>query len=92
MVAAFDDGYGGYESKFCLLLELLNVKSTAVAHGGTNLCQSDGNIVLQRACIRNIRIYTFLEGKLLSTAQIITLPVAGTVGAFTPNTPCRRYR
>ena len=84
MCAAFNQAGCGNQSQLSLLLQLADVQSTAVAHGGTNLCQSQVYVVLQAACIRNVGVNAFFEGQLSCAAHIIALPVAGTAGAFTP--------
>lgn len=45
MGTAFDDGGGAYQGKASLVLELGNSECTAVAHGGLELEQGNGNVV-----------------------------------------------
>ena len=82
MGAALYDTGRGYQSQAGLLLQLRNAQGTAVAHGGANLAQGNANIILQAAGIRHIGVNAFLEGQLLGAAQVVTLPVAGTIGAL----------
>ena len=78
MCAALDDRGCGYQRDLCLLLELRNGQRAAVAHGGTYLAQGQAEVVLQRACVRNVGVNAFLEGQLLVAAHVVALPVAGT--------------
>ena len=84
MGAALNDTGRGYQSQAGLLLQLRNAQGTAVAHGRTDLAQGNAHIVLQAAGIRHVGVNALLEGQLLGTAQVITLPVAGTIGALAP--------
>ena len=82
--AAFNNTYRGYKRELRFILQFLDVERAAVAHCGAYLAEGNSDVVMQRACIRYVGIDTFLEGELGSSAKVITLPVAGTVGAFTP--------
>ena len=84
MGTAFHDTGCRYQRKFCLIAEFRQGQRTAVAHGAANLGQRRADIVLQGAGIRNIGVNAFFEGEFLGAAQIIALPVAGTVGTFAP--------
>ena len=74
----------GYARQFCRIAELRQRQRTAVAHRAANLSQRRLNIILERTGVRHIGVNAFLKGELAGTAQIIPLPVAGTVGTFTP--------
>ena len=54
--AALDDGGSGNERDLRLLLELRNGERAAVAHGRADLAQRQAEVVLQRACVRNIGV------------------------------------
>ena len=84
MRAAFDDRSRRYQRNLRVLLEFGNGQHAAVAHRRTNLCKRTLNVVLQRTSIRTVRVNAFLKRQLLVAAEVITLPVAGTVAAFAP--------
>ena len=84
MRAAFDDRSRRYQRKMSRSSGTRNGQHAAVAHRRTNLCKRTLNVVLQRTCIRNVRVNAFLKRQLLVAAEVITLPVAGTVAAFAP--------
>ena len=49
-----------------------------------NLAQGHAYVVVEATCIRHVGVYSFLKGHGLCSAQVIALPVAGTVRAFSP--------
>ena len=74
----------GNQCKFRFFLQLLDGKRTTVAHRRFDLAQRKVYIVMQGTGIRHIGIYAFLELHARVAAQVVALPVAGTVGAFAP--------
>ena len=84
MCAAFNQAGCGNQSQLSLLLKLADVQSTTVAHGRTNLSQSQVYVILQAACVRNVGVNAFFKGQLSCAAHVITLPVTCTARAFTP--------
>ena len=84
MAAALHDGGGGNHSQLGLLLQLGDGECAAVAHGALDLVQGGLDTIGQRTCVRDIAVHAFLKAQLGGTAQVITLPVAGTVGALAP--------
>ena len=82
--AALNDTGRGYQRQLCLLLQLGNGQRTAVAHGGLDLCQGNGYVILEAACIRHVGVDTLFKRELLIAAKVISLPVARTGRAFTP--------
>ena len=82
--AALHDTGRGYECELGLLLELGDGECAAVAHGGFDLEDGLGDILFQRAGIRNVGVNTLFESEFLVAAQVVALPVACAVGAFTP--------
>ena len=84
MVAAFHNGDGGHQSQLGFPLQVGNGQHAAVAHGGLDLVQGCLHIVVQRTGVGDIGIDTFLEAELAGAAQVVALPVTGTVGAFAP--------
>lgn len=84
MCAAFNQAGCGNQSQLSLLLQLADVQSTAVAHGGTNLSQSQVYVILQAACVRNVGVNAFFKGQLSCAAHVITLPITCTAGTFAP--------
>ena len=84
MAAALHDGSGGNDRQLCLLLQLRDGERTAVAHGALDLVQRGLDAIGQGACIRDIAVHAFLKAQLGGAAEVIALPVAGTVGAFAP--------
>ena len=43
----------------------------------------DRAMIMERTCVGNIGVNAFFKGQLACAAQVIALPVPGTVGAFT---------
>ena len=84
MAAALYDRSRRYDGQSGLLLQLFNGEAAAVAHGGFDLVQSTLHAVGQGSRVRNVAVYTFLKAEFCRAAQVISLPVAGTVGTFTP--------
>ena len=84
MAAALDDGGGGHDGQLGLLLQLGDGERAAVAHGALDLVQSGLDAVRQRAGIRDVAVHALLEAQLGGAAEVVALPVAGTVGAFAP--------
>ena len=84
MGATFHNGNGGDQSQLGITLQVGDVNNTDIAHGGLDLVQRSLHIVVQGACVGDVGIDTFLERKLCRAAQVVTLPVTGTVGAFAP--------
>ena len=82
--SALDNTCCRNEGEFCLLLKFRYCECSAVAHCGLNLSKRNSNIVFKASCVRNIGIDAFLEGELLVAAEVISLPVSGTIGAFAP--------
>ena len=84
MAAALHDGGGRNNGQLGLLLQLGDGQSAAVAHGALHLVQGGLHAVCQRTGVRHIAVHALLKAQFGGAAQIIALPVAGTVGAFAP--------
>ena len=84
MVAAFYDGDGGYQGQLGLGLEILEVGDAAVAHGGLDLVEAAFHIVVEAAGVGHVGVHALLKAQLGGAAQVVALPVPGTVGAFAP--------
>ena len=79
MGAALHDGSRGNQRKLRFLLEFGNRERAAVAHRSPHLAAGFSHILLERSCIRNIRIHAFLKLEFFVPAQIISGPVTRTV-------------
>ena len=84
MSAAFNQGGCGNQSQLSLSLQLRNIQSAAVAHGGAHLSQGQIYVILQATSIGNIGVNAFFEGQLSCTTHVIALPVASTSRALAP--------
>ena len=84
VAAALHNGGGRNNRQLGLLLQLGNGQCTAVAHGALDLVQSGLHAISQRAGIGHVAVHAFLKAQLCGAAQIVALPVAGTVGTFAP--------
>ena len=84
MVAALDDGGGRHQRQLGIPLQVGDGDHAAVAHGGLDLVQGGLHIVMQGAGVGDIGVHALLIALLGGAAQIVALPVAGTVGAFAP--------
>ena len=80
--AALYDGGGGHQRELRLVLELGNGERTTVAHGALHLVQGGLHAVCQRTGVRHIAVHALLKAQFGGAAQVIALPVAGTVGAI----------
>ena len=74
---ALDYACGGYQRKLCVFLKLGYGQTAAVAHGGSDLAESKGYIVLEASGIGYQGIYTLFKAEVGAASQIIALPVAG---------------
>ena len=79
MGAAFHDGNGGHQSQLSFTLQIGDIDDTDVAHGGLDLVQGGLYVVMQGACVGDVGINAFLKSQLGSAAQVVALPVTGTV-------------
>ena len=84
MVAALNDGGGGNQSDFGLPLKIGERDDADVAHGGLDLVKRGLNIVVEGTGVGDIGINALFKAQLAGTAQIVALPIAGTVGALAP--------
>ena len=84
MGAAFDDGGGADQRQARLFLELGDREGAAVAHRGLDLVERAAHAVLEGTGIRDVGVDTLDEAELRSTAQVVTLPVAGTRRTLAP--------
>ena len=62
-----------------VLLQIRDVCNTAVTHCVDYLACCKGYVVVERAGIRNVRVYTLFKSHTLLSAKVVTLPVAGAV-------------
>ena len=79
MGAALHDGSRGNQRKLRFLLEFGNRERAAVAHRSPHLAAGLSHILLERSCVRNIRIHAFLKLEFFIPAQIISGPVTRAV-------------
>ena len=79
MSAALHDGSRGNQRKLRFFLELGNRERAAVAHRSPHLAAGFSHILLERSCVRNIRIHAFLKLEFFIPAQIISVSVTRAV-------------
>ena len=84
MAAAFNDRSRGDECQPCLLLKFRNRERSAVAHSRAHLIKGRSDALGKCAGIRYIAVHAFLKAELCCAAQVVSLPVACTVGTFAP--------
>ena len=79
MGTALHDGSRGNQRKLRFLLEFGNRERAAVAHRSPHLAAGLSHILLERSCVRNIRIHAFLKLEFFIPAQILSGPVTRAV-------------
>lgn len=61
MIAALDNGRGGYDGHFCVRLHVGDIQEAAVTHGGFYLVKTLGDVVVQTAGVGNVGVYAFFK-------------------------------
>ena len=78
VIAALDDAGGGDERELRVFLEVWDGRHAAVAHGRLDLIKASCDVILQRACVGDVRVDALFKGKTRLTAQVVALPAAAT--------------
>ena len=73
VISALDDGDGGYQRQFGVLLEVGDVRHAYVAHGGLDLVQGRFHVITQGTGVGDVGVNAFLKAELGGAAQIVAL-------------------
>ena len=79
MTAALDDADRGHQRELCVTLQVGKICNATVAHCGFYLVNTLFEVIVQRTCIGDIGVHALLKAELGLAAEVVSLPVAGTV-------------
>ena len=66
------------------MFQVVERDHTTTVHSRFNFTKRNVEVVFQLSGVRNKTIYSFFKFQAVATAHVVTLPVTGTVGTFTP--------